>query len=142
MDLAAMAAAGRETEAAELMPQRRYLGGHFPALIESLHLSLQGDHAGSLEIVRRALALQATDPEMRFYLARQLARDGAPEDALTALRALASEGFLCSTALRCDPWLRLLHEVPDFPQVLDEVLRCEAEAKTVFQAAGGDKLLA
>ena len=142
MDLAALAAAGRETEAAELLGRRRSPGGQFPPLIESLHLSLEGDHAGSIEIVRQALALRpAMDPEMRFYLTRQFARDGAHADALRAIQDLASEGFFCSTALQCDPWLRPLSLLPGFQDVLNDFLLREAHAKAAFQAAGGDKAL-
>jgi len=142
LDLAVLAATGRETEAAELLSHRRRPGGQFPALIESLSLFLQGDHAGSLQTVRQALALRpTTDPEMKFYLTRQLARNGAHADALRAIHDLASEGFFCSTALRCDPWLRPLSLLPGFQDVLDEVLRREVDAKALFQAAGGDQAL-
>jgi hypothetical protein len=78
---------------------------------------------------------------MKFYLTRQLARDGAHADALQAIHDLASEGFFCSTALRRDPWLRRLSRLPGFHDVLDEVLRRESGAKALFQAAGGDKAL-
>src|SRR5664280_2410070 len=41
LDLAAMAAAGREAEAAELLGRRSFPGGPFPAMMESLRCSLQ-----------------------------------------------------------------------------------------------------
>jgi eukaryotic-like serine/threonine-protein kinase len=142
LDLAALATVGREAEAAELLSGRRVPGGQFPALMDSLRFSLQGDHARSLEIVRQALALRPTkDPEAKFYLTRQLARDGAHEEALSAIGDLAAEGFLCSTALRYDPWLQPLSRLPDFPRVLEEVLRREMDARAAFQAAGGDRVL-
>ena len=59
-----------------------------------------------------------------------------------AIRDLATEGYVCSTALRCDPWLRPLARLPDFQDVLDEILRREADARAAFQAAGGDRVLA
>jgi len=143
LDLAALAAAGREAEAVELLGRRSVPGGQLPAMVESLRLSLRGDHAGSIEILRQALAVRPTkDPEAKFYLARQLARDGAHAEALSTIRELATEGFLCSTALRCDPWLRPLSRLPDFQDVLDDVLKREAEARAAFQAAGGDRVLA
>ena len=143
LDLAALAAAGREAEAAELLGRRSVPGGQFPAMMESLRFSLQGDHARSIEILRQALALRPTkDPEAKFYLARQLARDGEHAEALRTIRDLATEGFFCSTAVRCDPWLRPLSRLPDFRDVLDEVLGREADAKAAFQAAGGDRVLA
>src|SRR5450759_2905642 len=142
LDLAAMAAAGREAEAAELLGRRSFPGGPFPAMMESLRFFLQGDHARSLEIVRQALAMPTPDPEAKFYLTRQLARDGEHADALRTIRDLATEGYVCSTALRCDPWLRPLARLPDFQDVLDEVLSREADARAAFQAAGGDRVLA
>ncbi len=143
LDLAVLATAGREAEALELLRSRSVPGGQFPAMMESLRFSLQGDHARSIEILRQALALRPTkDPEAKFYLARQLARDGEPAEALTAIRELATEGFYCSTDMRCDPWLQSLSPLPDFHEVLEEVLRREAEARAAFLAAGGDRALA
>jgi hypothetical protein len=81
------------------------------------------------------------DPEAKFYLTRHLARDGAHAEALRTIRELAAEGFVCSAALRNDPWLRPLSHLPDFQEVLDEVLRREADARAAFQAAGGDRVL-
>ena len=142
LDLAVLAVSGREAEAARLLDQRSCLGGPFPPLIESLRFSLQGDHARSLEIVRQALTARPLwDPEITFYLARQLARDGAPADSLRTIDDLVTEGFFCSTALRCDPWLRPLSRLPDFEDVLDVVLRREAEARAAFEAACGHGVL-
>jgi tetratricopeptide (TPR) repeat protein len=142
LDLAVLAISGREAEAADLLRRRSCPGGQFPAMVESLRFFLQGDHARSLEIVRQALAAQpAWDPEVKFYLARQLARDGAHADALRTMRDLVTEGFFCSTALRCDPWLRPLSQLPDFKGVLDLVLTREAEARAAFEAAGGHGVL-
>src|ERR1035437_882122 len=106
-----------------------------------LSFSLQGDHARSLEIVRQALAMPTPDPEAKFYLTRQLARDGAHAEALRTIRDLTTEGFFCSTALRSHPSLRPLSGLPDFQDVLEEVLRREADARAAFQAAGGDRFL-
>jgi DNA-binding winged helix-turn-helix (wHTH) protein/tetratricopeptide (TPR) repeat protein len=142
LDLAVLAASGREAEAAGLLARRSSPGGQFPALIESLRFFLQGDHARSLEIIRQALARRPVgDPEITFYLTRQLARDGAHADALRTLRGLVTEGFFCSAALRCDPWLRPLSHLPDFKDVLDLVLSREAEARAAFEAAGGHEVL-
>jgi tetratricopeptide (TPR) repeat protein len=143
LDLAVLAVSGREAEAAELLGRRSCPGGQFPAMLESLRFFLEGHRARSLEIVRQALAARpAWDPEATFYLARQLARDGARADALRTIRDLVTEGFFCSTALRCDPWLRPLSRLPDFKDVLEVILRREAEARAAFEAAGGHEVLA
>jgi len=143
LDLAVLAVSGREAEAAELLGRRSSPGGPFPPMLESLRFFLQGDRARSLEIVRQALAARpAWDPEITFYLTRQLARDGARADALRTMRELVKEGVFCSTALRCDPWLRPLSRLPDFKDVLEVILRREAEARAAFEAAGGHEVLA
>jgi eukaryotic-like serine/threonine-protein kinase len=143
LDLAALATAGREAEAREKLGRRKVPGGQFPAMMESLRFSLQGDRAGSVAILRQALAVRpAKDPEAKFYMARQLARDGEPAEALQAIRELATEGFVCSTALRRDPWLLPLSPLPGFQDVLDDVLRREADARAAFQAADGERFLA
>jgi tetratricopeptide (TPR) repeat protein len=140
LDLAALAAAGREAEAAELLSQRHFAVDNWPEM-ESLRHSLRGDRAGSLAIVRRALANPSPDPENKFHLARQLARDGEHAEALKTVRDAAAEGYFCSHALRSDPWLRPLARLPDFSDVLDDTLRREAEARAAFLAAGGDRIL-
>ena len=91
--------------------------------------------------MRQALAQPARDPEVKFYLARHLARGGAHAEALETIRDLAAEGFACSTALRRDAWLQPLSRLPEFQDVLDAVLRREAEARAAFFAANGDRVL-
>jgi len=138
VDAAALAAAGRSAEAAGLLEERQF---HAP-MVDSLRLFLQGDASKSIEIAKRGLEPKATpDPEIRFYLARQLARDGAEADALARIDDLADEGFFCSTVLRLDPWLRPLSRLPGFGEVLDTVLQREADAAAAFQEARGDRIL-
>ncbi|MBZ5622249.1 MAG: winged helix-turn-helix domain-containing protein [Acidobacteriia bacterium] len=142
LDLAILAVVGREAEAAELLRARPCPGGQFPAMLESLGFFLEGDHARSIESVRQGLSLRPTrDPESKFYLTRQLARDGEHAEALTAIHDLVTEGFCCSKAMQCDPWLQPLCRLPDFQNVLDEVLSREAAARSAFQAASGDRVL-
>jgi len=137
LDAAALAAAGREKEAVQLLADRCFL----TPLVDSLHFCLLGDHARSIEVAKHALDRRTPDPEIRFYLARHLARDGAARDALTAIHDLVREGFFCSTVLRRDPWLKPLSRLPEFGAVLDSVLQREAEARAAFQAADGDRML-
>jgi TolB-like protein len=137
LDAAAVAAAGRETEATELLACRSYLS----PLVQSLGCCLAGDHAGGIAIIRCAMESErAPEPEIRFYLARHLARLGAERDALDTLRGLAEAGFVCSTAMRGDPWLNPLSRLPEFAAVMRAVLEREAEARVAFQTAGGDRI--
>ena len=138
LDAAALAASGRETEAAELLAHRSFL----MPLVESLRFCLNGDHDKSIEIARHSLECNPKlDPEMKFYLARHLARDGAERDSLNTVRDLIAEGFSCSTALRGDPWLKPLSRSPDFGSVLDAALRREADTRAAFESADGDRVL-
>ncbi len=138
LDAAALAAMGRETEAAGLLAQRSYLA----PLVESLRFCLNGEHNRSIQTVRHTFESKpAPDPEIKFYLARHLVRDGAEQDGLDAIRNLVEEGFVCSTALQRDPWLKALSRLPDFGGVLDAILSREAEARSAFQAADGNRIL-
>jgi DNA-binding winged helix-turn-helix (wHTH) protein/cytochrome c-type biogenesis protein CcmH/NrfG len=144
LDAAILALTGREAEASGLLVQRHYSGvrtGWMRTLIASLGASLEGDHSRSVDLVKQALAQPARDPEVKFYLARHLARDGAHAEALETIRDLATEGFSCSTALQRDPWLQPLSRLPEFQDVLDAVLRREADARAAFVAANGNRVL-
>jgi len=144
LDAAILALTGRDAEAAGLLAQRHASGvrtGWMRTLIDSLGASLEGDRAKSAGLVRQALAQPARDPEVKFYLARQLSRDGSHAEALETIRELVTEGFSCSTALQHDPWLQPLSRLPEFPNVLDAALRREAEARAAFLAASGNRVL-
>jgi tetratricopeptide (TPR) repeat protein len=144
LDAAILALTGREAEAAALLVRRHFSGvrtGWMRTLIASLGAWLEGDHALSAKLVRQALAQPARDPEVKFYLARHLARDGSHTEALETIRGLVSEGFSCSTALQRDPWLQPLSRLPEFPDVLDAVRCREAEATAAFLAANGNRVL-
>ena len=144
LDAAILALTGREAEAAALLVRRHFSGvrtGWMRTLIASLGAWLEGDHALSAKLVRQALAQPARDPEVKFYLARHLARDGSHTEALETIRGLVSEGFSCSTALQRDPWLQPLSRLPEFPDVLDAVLCREGEARAAFLAANGNRVL-
>jgi TolB-like protein len=131
LDAAALAAAGREGEAAALLRDRSSLA----PLVESLRLSLAGDRARSNEVILRELDRQPSpDPERRFYLLRHLARNGEEAEALRRIEILSAGGFVCSAALRNDPWLAGLTKLALYPRVLDTVLRREAEARAAFNA--------
>jgi DNA-binding winged helix-turn-helix (wHTH) protein/tetratricopeptide (TPR) repeat protein len=137
LDAAVMAVTGREADAAQLLEDRSLLA----PLVESLRFCLQGDHASSIGVAMRAIESETPDPEIRFYLARHLARDGAGRQALETINNLAGEGFFCSTALRNDSWLKPLALLPGYGGVLDAVLRREAEARAAFEAAEGNRVL-
>lgn len=136
MDAAAIAAAGRVADALALLEHRTLLA----PLVQSLRFCLQGENEKSIAVAMAALNGGATpDPEIRFYLARHLAWDGARRDALDAIRALAGAGFCCSHAMRRDPWLETIRSLPDFEDVLGLVEEREQEARSAFQGADGNR---
>lgn len=138
LDAAVLAAMGREGEASELLAQRASL----TPLVQSLRCVLAGDLNGNIAVIRSALASERLqEPEVKFYLARHLARGGAEQEALDLLRQLATEGFVCSTAMRDDPWLKGLARLPDFDSVMRAVCECELRARLAFQAADGNRIL-
>jgi DNA-binding winged helix-turn-helix (wHTH) protein/tetratricopeptide (TPR) repeat protein len=137
LDAAVAAAEGREKEAVDMLTERHSLA----PLVESLYHCLRGDHAQSTQIAKQGLGSKSQDPEIRFYLARHLARDGAEQDALDTVRDLVDRGFFCSTALRVDPWLTPLARLADFDGVMESVLRREEEAREACQAAEGRRVL-
>jgi hypothetical protein len=110
-------------------------------LIASLVASLNKDRPTSAELVRRALAQPARDPEVKFYLARHLARDATPSEALQVIQGLIQEGFFCSTSLQRDPWLQPLSRQPEFQDVIDAIVQREAGARAAFVDANGERIL-
>jgi tetratricopeptide (TPR) repeat protein len=144
LDAAILALTSREADARELLARRHSSGvraGYMRTLMDSLGTLLAGDLIKSAELVRRALAQPARDPEVKFYLARHLARSGAYPEALETIRDLVNEGFYCSTALLGDPWLKPLSRLPNFEDIHDVILRCEAESRARFVAANGNGVL-
>jgi tetratricopeptide (TPR) repeat protein len=144
LDAGILALTGRELDAGELLRRRCCSGvraGWMRTLIASLSALLENDHAKCAQLVRQALAQPARDPEVKFYLARHLARSGAHSEALEIVRDLLAEGFACSFALRSDPWLQPLSGLPEFQDVLNAVLRREAETRAAFRASNGIQLL-
>ncbi|HEY1494127.1 MAG TPA: winged helix-turn-helix domain-containing protein [Candidatus Solibacter sp.] len=144
LDAALLAVGGREPEAAELLERRRNSGvraGWMRVLMESLRALLKGDRATSVGAVRQALAQMVRDPELKFYMARHLAYSDEPAAALDTIRELETEGFTCSVAMRNDPWLRSLHSLAGYAQVLDAVLSREEEARASFIGANGRGVL-
>jgi DNA-binding winged helix-turn-helix (wHTH) protein/tetratricopeptide (TPR) repeat protein len=138
LDTAVLAAMGREAEAHELLAERASL----TPLIQSLRCVLAGDLAGNITVVRSALVSERVqEPEVKFYLARHLARGGAEQEALDLLCQLTTEGFVCSTAMKDDPWLKGLARLPGFDDVMRAACQYEVRARLAFQAADGDRIL-
>jgi hypothetical protein len=81
------------------------------------------------------------DPEAVFYMARQIARLGEPQRALSVLNTVIDRGFLLSNALSNDPWLASLRSLPACDQLVQRTRRLEEEAALTFTRMGGPELL-
>jgi TolB-like protein/tetratricopeptide (TPR) repeat protein len=138
LHVAAMAMTGNIREALNALSEP----GAMKPTLESLRCTLRGEHARSIEIARAVFAgTPQMDPELQYYLSRHLAAGGALDEAIERLRYLAEHGFCCSTALRADPGLRGLVSMPGFPELMETVIRREAEAHEAFEMSDGNVML-
>jgi tetratricopeptide (TPR) repeat protein len=107
----------------------------------SLLALLEGRRAESVELTRRAIALEFRDPEALYYLARQLAHLGEREQAMAELTRAVDQGFSCLPAFARDPWLDPLRKSPDFVAALWQAEARHRQAVGSFEEVGGQRLL-
>jgi hypothetical protein len=144
LDCAALAALGDEVSALAKLRQREQGGGAtgaMAAIMRSLRAYLEGDIQQCLRATQVDEAVARKTPESLYYLARQLARVNESERAIGILFDVINSGFLCSSALKRDPWLDSLRSCSRFSDILQvaEIQRNDAHA--AFMAAGGQELL-
>ena len=106
----------------------------------SLRALLEGKRQESLNATERCIA-HFRDPEVLFYMARQLACLGESKRALTELHHVLDQGYLCSRVLARDPWLDALRASEEFGVILQRAVSLEREAIGAFVQSGGDRLL-
>jgi hypothetical protein len=142
VDALALLSMGREEDAAGLLRER---GSSPHAMIGCFRLSLlaliEGRREEAAVLTRRGIALGFSDPEARYYLARQLARLVEPEPALAEMTRAVGEGFVCFPAFARDPWLDPLRGRPGFVATLRRAEAGHREAALAFADAGGERLL-
>jgi hypothetical protein len=105
----------------------------------SLHGLIEGRRAQAVELTRRAILLEFRDPEALYYLARQLAHLGEPQQSLAELKRVVEQGFCCVPAFVRDPWLDALRDEPGFVAVLrqSEARHQEASSPSRKRGASG-----
>jgi TolB-like protein len=108
--------------------------------VASLRCLLEGKRAESLAASEYCVQ-HFPDPEAVFYMARQIARLGEPQRALSVLNTVIDRGFLLSNALSNDPWLASLRSLPACDQLVQRTRRLEEEAALTFTRMGGPELL-
>jgi serine/threonine protein kinase/tetratricopeptide (TPR) repeat protein len=107
----------------------------------SLRALLEGEREASLQATERCLA-HFRDPELWFYMVRQLAYLGKSERAFTELERVIDHGYLCGSVLDRDPWLASLAGDPRFAELRQRAIELEREIASRFARAGGEQLVA
>jgi TolB-like protein/tetratricopeptide (TPR) repeat protein len=141
LDALALASMGRDQEALGLMRMRRNIFNALPAQMHSLEAYLSHERTRGLAALRAARDVRLRDPESRFYLARQAARLGDADLANEILRQSVEEGYWSTQTLMRDPWLASLRATAAFRETYDEAARREAQSRSAFVEAGGERVL-
>lgn len=143
LECAMLSAMGDDRTALRLLKEREssVLGTALQSLMHSLRAVLEGDREACLLAVAETDWAQVPDPEILFYMSRHLARIGESESAIKALSSTLDRGFLCTIAIRQDPWFDSLRMTPDFTMLLQRAERESAAVHAEFLAAGGDQVI-
>jgi serine/threonine protein kinase/tetratricopeptide (TPR) repeat protein len=118
------------------VPQRR--GQVF---MRSLRALLEGNQEASLEPSDELIKAGFQDPEGQYYMARQLAYLGDAGRANYVLNSAVEGGYFCYPQMASDPWLDPIRGDAGFERILDRSRALHQEAKEVFTAEGGPRLL-
>lgn len=107
----------------------------------SLRALLEGDREASLKASEDLIERDFTDPEGKYYLARQLAWLSEGDRAISLLKSTVDGGYFCYPQLASDPWLDPIRAQAGFKQILHRAQALHQEAIEVFSAEGGPRLL-
>jgi DNA-binding winged helix-turn-helix (wHTH) protein len=142
LDAAAWAALGEKKQAIQLLEDRTsnpHLPPVFRGLMNSLLALLRGRSSQAIdEMVKTPVE---REPEIVFFIARHFSKLKAAGLAMEALKRAQAEGFVCSRALRVDPWFSAVRSTREFPALLEESEKAEEKARKTFEHIGGPALL-
>jgi DNA-binding winged helix-turn-helix (wHTH) protein len=143
LDAAAWAALGEKKQAIQLLEERT-LNPHLPSvfrcLMNSLLALLRGRSSQAIdELVKTPIE---REPETVFFFARHFSKLKAKGLAMEALKRALTEGFVCSRALRDDPWFSAIRSTREFATLLADSEKAEEKARQTFEHIGGARLLA
>jgi TolB-like protein len=141
LDCAALAALGENQVALTLLRERENSGNPVLALMRSLRAYLEGDPEGCFNAIMQDEMNLLPDPEAYYYSARQLARIGKTDHAISALRSALDRGFNWTTAALSDPWFDSLRSLPQYLEVIGLAHQRSAEIHTAFLEAGGEQVI-
>jgi DNA-binding winged helix-turn-helix (wHTH) protein len=142
LDAAAWAALGEKKQAIQLL-EERVSNPHpppvFRGLMNSLLALLRGHSSQAIdEMVKTPVE---REPEIVFFIARHFSKLKAVGLAMEALKRALAEGFVCSRALRIDPWFSAIRSTREFPALLEDSEKAEEKARKLFEHIGGAALL-
>jgi DNA-binding winged helix-turn-helix (wHTH) protein/tetratricopeptide (TPR) repeat protein len=141
LDALALACMDRNDEAAALLWTRKEKFDLMHAPMRSLEAYLQSDPERGIAILRAAQSSPSSEPELRFYMARQAAKFGDLSLANQLLLRSVEEGYWSAVGLQRDPWLEPLRATADYAQILEMVKTREAKSRAAFLNAGGESIL-
>jgi hypothetical protein len=123
----------------ELRTSNPQLPPVFRGLMNSLLAILRGQSSRAIdEMVKMPIE---REPEIVFFTARHFAKLKATGLAMEALKRALREGFVCSHALRDDPWFSAVRSAREFPALLEDSEQAEQTARHTFERIGGTALL-
>lgn len=137
-----LATDGRRDEALAILHNCQRITRPEPMRIflRSLHALVEGRREEALEATEFAVT-HFRDPEAMFYMVRQLAYLGADARCLHELARVLDRGYLCSRALRDDPWLASVRGAPEFARLLERAEAGERDMAAVLEQSGVRELL-
>ena len=136
-----LVALGRKEDALALLAEKaRNVPPRIRQIIGALRALLEGRRDEAIADID-VIASDFADAEGLYYLARQLAYAGAPDEAMRLLERATSRGFWCYPLLASDEWLDPLRHRPDFTAVLRRAEQERDLASAAFASAGGDQIL-
>jgi DNA-binding winged helix-turn-helix (wHTH) protein len=141
LDAAAWAALGKKKQAIQLLEERASNPQPpvFRGLMNSLLALLRGRSSQAIdEMVKTPVE---REPEIVFFIARHFSKLKAAGLAMEALKRALAEGFVCSRALRVDPWFSAVRSTREFPALLEDSEKAEEKARKTFEHIGGAALL-
>jgi tetratricopeptide (TPR) repeat protein len=136
----ALVALGRREEALTGLQQVDAGTAHMLRIFtEGLRYTVEGAGEQAMENLRRLVTLP--DPEGRWYVARNMAHAGFPDEAMQLLEAIVDQGFFCPAAFTRDPWLDPLRGTSRFAEIVRRAEARHRQAMISFLNADGDRIL-
>ena len=115
--------------------------GQVRSIIVSHHAALEKQTPRCVEVTQSILGSAFHDPEGLYFAARNVARVGVVDLALTLLERVVAGGFHCHATFVRDPWLDSLRGRPEFSALLRRAEDGRRASAAAFAEAGGARLL-